>query len=114
MSKKYHVQRREFLNLHTSMRAYVIAVVEDTRDQHICCDSQVERSEIVLKISDCSEEIDLWFDLTSATERENSLNKIRKLAEVITEVRNAIEIEAAAYDERQSLERHTRAAAAVH
>ena len=33
MSKKYHVRERVFLNLKPEMRAYVIAVVEDTRDR---------------------------------------------------------------------------------
>jgi len=72
MSKKYHVERREFLNKFTDMRAYVIGIVEDTREQHTCCDSKKDRSEIILKIADCSDEIDLWFDLRSGRDRENS------------------------------------------
>ena len=114
MSKKYHVRERVFLNLHTNMRAYVIGIVEDTRDLHVCCDNSEDRSEIVLRIADCSEEIDLYFDLRSADERENSVHKIRKLAEVIASVRDAIEIEAKSIDEKQTITHHTRAASAVH
>src|SRR5688572_20354957 len=114
MSKKYHVKRREFLNLHTDWRAYVIGIVEDTRELHTCCESSKERSEIILKIADCTEEIDLYFDLRTTAERENSVHKIRTLAEVISEVREAIEIEARSIDEKQSIQQHTRAASAVH
>ena len=32
MSKKYRVQERTFLNLKTEMRAYIIGVIEDTRE----------------------------------------------------------------------------------
>ncbi|HEV8591629.1 MAG TPA: hypothetical protein VGQ55_05955 [Pyrinomonadaceae bacterium] len=114
MSKKYHVQRREFLNLHTDMRAYVIGIVENTHEKHICCDSKEDRSEITLKIADCSDEIDLWFDLRTVIERENSLHKIRKLAEVVTAVRDAIEIEVRSIEHRAAVQQHTRAASAVH
>lgn len=114
MSKKYRVQRREFLNLYTSWRAYVIGIVEDTSDAHFCCDQNQERSELTLKIADCSEEIDLWFDLRTKDDRENSLYKIRKLAEVITEVRDAIEAEVVSLDRKESVKQHARAASAVH
>ena len=113
MSKKYHVQKRELLNLHTDMRAYVIGIVEDTRDIKICCENSETRSEIILKIADCSDEIDLWFDLRTPIERENSLHKISKLAEAIISVRDAIEGEVVSMNEKQSLQQQARAASAV-
>ncbi len=114
MSKKYHVERREFLNKFTDMRAYVIGIVEDTSEKHECCDSKKERSEIILRIADCSDEIDLWFDLRTERDRDNSLHKIKQLAEVIVEMRDAIEKEVAIINERQSTQQHARAASAVH
>ena len=114
MSKKYHVERREFLNKFTDMRAYVIGLVEDTREKHECCEPKKERSEIILRIADCSDEIDLWFDLRTERDRENSLYKIKQLAEVIVEMRDAIEKEVAIINERQTTEQHARAASAVH
>ena len=114
MSKKFHVQKREFLNLHTDMRAYIIGIVEDTREKYTCCEAKEDRSEIALKIADCSDEIDLWFDLRTAIERENSLHKIRKLAEVVIAVRDSIEIEVRWMEERAAVQQHTRAASAVH
>lgn len=114
MSKKYHVEQREFLNKFTDMRAYVIGIVEDTREAHACCDSNKDRSEITLKIADCSEEIDLWFDLRTARDRENSLYKIVRLAEVISAMRDAIELEVRSIEEREAVQQHARAASAVH
>ena len=114
MSKKYHVERREFLNQFTDMRAYVIGIVEDTRAKHECCESKKDRSEIVLRIADCSEEIDLWFDVRTERDRENSLYKIRQLADVVVEMREAIELEVRSIEERDAVQQHTRAASAVH
>ena len=114
MNKKYHVERREFLNKFTDMRAYVIGIVEDTREQHSCCDSKKERSEIILKIADCSDEIDLWFDLRTSRDRENSLYKIDQLASVIAEVRDAIDLEVRSIEEREAVQQHARAASVVH
>ena len=70
MSKKYHVERREFLNKFSNLRAYVIAIVEDAREKHVCCKNNEEWSEITLRIADCSNEIELYFDLDSIEERE--------------------------------------------
>lgn len=114
MSKKYHVERREFLNKFKDMRAYVIGVVENTHDRHVCCSDKAERSHITLKIADCSEEIDLWFDLRTKEERENSIYKIRILAEVISEVRDAIELEAKMIEERSVLQVNAKAASTIH
>ena len=114
MSKKYHVERREFLNKTTNLRAYIIAIVEDAREKHVCCKNTEEWNEITLRLADCSQEIELYFDLDSVEERENSLYKIRTLAEVINDFKRAIEIEVEVINARQSIPKHSRAASAVH
>ena len=114
MSKKYHVQERAFLNLKPEMRAYVIAVVEDTHDSMPCCDEHSKGGEIVFELASCYDEIYLHFDMSTTAERENSLHKATKLAEVVNAFRDAIEKEIASIDERRSIQQHTRAAAAVH
>ncbi|HSU25019.1 MAG TPA: hypothetical protein VLI65_03490 [Pyrinomonadaceae bacterium] len=114
MSKKYHVRERVFLNLKPEMRAYVIAVVEDTRERPACCDEHRSGGEIVFEIADCYDDIALHFDMSTADERANSLFKVRKLAEVIDAFKRALEIEAEATNERQTAALHPRAAAAVH
>ena len=114
MSKKYHVRERAFLNLKTDMRAYVIAVVEDTREFPNSHEDEWKRGRIELKMADCHEEITLEFDLSTAGERENSLHKIRKLAEAITAVRDALEVEAESIAERQAFAPKAIAAGTVH
>jgi len=114
MSKKYHVERREFLNKFTDMRAYVIGIVEDTREKHECYESKKDRSEIILRIADCSDEIDLWFDLRTERDRENSLFKIKQLADIVVQMRDAIELEVRSIEEREAVQQHARAASAVH
>jgi len=114
MSRKFHVNQRAFLNLHTNLRAYVIAYVEDTSPYPACCDEYREGGDISLRIADCVEEINLYFDLSTARKRENSLHKARTLADILNRFRDAIETEAKAIEERTTVQRHTRAAAAVH
>jgi len=96
------------------MRAYVIAVVEDTRDAPGCCEDHHKGGEIVFEIASCYDEIYLHFYMSTTAERENSLHKAKKLAEVANAFRQAIEYEVAAIEERNSIQQHTRAAAAVH
>ena len=114
MSKKYRIQERAFLNLKPEMRAYVIAVVEDTSELTTCCDEHRKGGEIVFEIASCYEEIELHFDMKTAADRENSLYKATKLAEVVNAFRQAIENEVALMEERSSIQQHTRASAAVH
>ena len=114
MSRKFHLNERSFLNLPTNLRAYIIAYVEDTDPYPACCDEYREGGEISLRIADCYNEIDLYFDLSTTRERENSLHKARTLAEVLTRFRDAIETEAKAIEERTAVKPHARAASAVH
>ena len=114
MSKNYHINERSFLNLQTNLRAYIIAFVEDSSTYPPCCEEHREGGWISLRIADCHEEIDLSFDLSTARKRENSLHKAGKLADILTRFRDAIEIEVKAIEERQTIEPHERAVAAVH
>ncbi len=66
-----------------------------------------------LRIADCHDEIALYFDLSTARERENSLYKARTLADILARFRDAIEAEAKAIEERMTIQQHARAAAAV-
>ena len=114
MSKKYHVQERAFLNKKPEMRAYIMAVVEDTRDINQAFEEDWKWGEIELKLADCFEEISFQFDLSDPVERENSLYKIRKIADVVNAVREALEIEANDIDAREAVKPHYKAIAAVH
>ncbi len=114
MSKSFHVNEREFLNLQNDLRAYVIAYVEDTNPYPACCEEYREGGQIALRIADCYNEIELSFDLSSARERENSLYKIKTLVETLSRFREAIETEAKAIEERTTVQQHFRAAAAIH
>ena len=114
MSKKYHVREREFLNKYITWRAYIIASVEDSCDAVPCCDDHRDSSEVYFAVADCHDEIELHFSLATAEDRENSLYKANKLAEVINAFRDAIEKEIAIIDERQMTKQHARAASAVH
>ncbi len=114
MSKTFHVNERAFLNLPTNLRAYIIAHVEDTAPYPACCDEYREGGQISLRIADCYNEIDLYFDLSTARERENSRHKAKTLACILAQFRDAIEAEAKAIEERLTVQQHTRAATAVH
>jgi hypothetical protein len=114
MDKKFHVNERAFLNLPTNRRAYIIAYVEDSSPYPACCDEFREGGQISLRIADCNEEIELYFDLATVRERENGLQKARLLADILTRFRDAVEIEVKAIEERNALQQHARAAAAIH
>jgi hypothetical protein len=114
MSKKYHVREREFLNKKPEMRAYVMAVVEDTRDMADCYEEGWKWGEIELKLADCFDEVSFEFNLSTREERENSLFKIRKIAEAVNAVRDAMEIEARDIEAREAVKPLLRALSAVH
>src|SRR4051812_16601777 len=108
MAKEFHMNDREFLNLQTELRAYIIAYVEDTSPYPACCDEYREGGQIALKIADCYDEIGLYFELSTGRERRNSLHKAKTLAEILTRFYNAIETEVKAIEEREALKQHAR------
>jgi hypothetical protein len=114
MSKKYHVREKRFLNLDKEELDYIVAVVEDAREKHIDHSGSAECSEISLRIADWRYEIELFFDLETAEQRENSLHKIKTLAEVIDSFKRAIENEIEVMNAGESFQRHVRVSSAVH
>jgi hypothetical protein len=112
MSKKYHVRERSFLNLKTDMRAYVIGVVEDTSEIPNSDQNEWKRGTIQLELADCHNDVAYEFDLSTPEDRENSLFKISKMAEVINAVKDAIEKEAMSIESREAFKPAERAGAA--
>jgi hypothetical protein len=93
---KYHVRRRQFLNRDPELPAFVIGVVEDTREMP---DEDPQQSwrwgTIELSFGDCYRRVSFDFDLSTPEGRAAGLYKIRRLAEVVEAVREAVEQEAA-------------------
>jgi hypothetical protein len=97
---RYHVRRREFLNENPELPAFIIAIVEDTRDIPDENEQAWKWGTVQLDFGDCYRRISFDFGLGDRVERANSLRKIRLLAEVINQVREAIELEVASRDAR--------------
>ena len=99
---KYHVRKRIFLNRDVDMRAYAIAIVEDT--QEIPQEDEGWKSGwIELVLSDCYRHVSYDFNMSSKEARADSLYKIRRIAAVVNAVRDALEIEAKSIDNRQKV-----------
>jgi len=98
---KYHLQKRVFLNRYLDMRAFAIAIVENTRDVPNEDENNWKWSEIQLNLGDCQRHVTFDFDLSSKENRRNSLYKIRKIAEIVDAFRQAIEIEADSNEKRE-------------
>lgn len=99
---KYHVRKRMFLNRYLDMRAFAIAIVEDTRGIPFDEENKWRWGEIQLNLGDCQRHVAFDFDLSSSENRRNSLYKIRKIAEIVNAFRDALEIEAQSIEERQT------------
>ena len=98
---KYHVRRRLFLNRDPDLPAFVIGIVEDTRDVPDEDPKQPWKwGEVTLSFGDCYRRVSFDFDMETPRNRADSLYKIRRLAEVVNAVRDAIELEAASIDAR--------------
>jgi hypothetical protein len=106
------VDERRFLNLpgfHGG--AYVFAYVEDTSgrgpQRHPRCDDDCERCpfnfepRMILEIADCSERIELEFDLDSEADRVNSLHKLDTLIAALRVFRRGLVAEFDEYDRRE-------------
>lgn len=98
---QYHVRVRKFLNRDPEYPAFVIGVVQDTTG---IPDTDAKQSwnegDIELDIGDCYRRVSLDFRMYDRREHANSLYKINRLAEVINQVRNAIETEVKSRDAR--------------
>ena len=105
------INEREFLNLpgfHDG--AYVVAYVEDTsareirkQDRHgLDIDHYANpRPRIILELADCSNRINLEFELASELHVENSLHKVDTLLAVLARFRAGLADEAERYRARE-------------
>lgn len=100
---KYHVRKRMFLNLDLDMKAIAIGIVEDTREIPTDNEDGWKWGTIELTLGDCYRQVSYDFNLSSKENRKKSLYKIRRIAEIVNAVRDAIETEAASIDERKPL-----------
>ena len=98
---KYHVKKRIFLNRDLDMRAIAVGIVQDTRGIPNTEEKNWEWATIELTLSDCTRSVSYDFNLNTKRDRANSLYKIRRIAEIVNAVRDAIEIEAKSIDERK-------------
>lgn len=101
MSIKYHVRKRLFLNRDADMPAYIIGIVEDT-SQYSNDEESWKCGIIELRISDCIRSISFDFSTRDAQDRAASLYKIRRIAEIVNAVKDAIEKEIESINQRRS------------
>jgi hypothetical protein len=105
------VNERVFLNLpgfHGG--AYVLAYVEDTSERELVRECEDERCtrcphnfepRTILELADCSDRIQLWFDIDSEAQRANSLHKVDTLLAALRVFRQGLVDEFEPYDRRQ-------------
>ena len=101
------VSERHFLNLpghHAG--AFVHVFIEDTSERaleaHRYRDGGLwnPSPRLILEIADCSHRIELEFDVSEASERQNSFHKIDTLIESLTKFREGLVAEARLYKDR--------------
>ena len=90
---RYHLRRREFLNEDPELPAFIIGVVEDTRDLPDDPEDSWKWGTVVLDLADCSRRVSFDFDLNDSSARANSLRKVNLIAEVVNAFRDAIAVE---------------------
>ena len=110
---KYHVRKRIFLNRDTDMRAFAIGIVEDTRDIPTENEDGWNSGSIELVLADCYRHVSFDFNLNTKENRANSLYKIRRIAQIVNAVRDAIEAEAKSIDERRTVKQKAKAKGAT-
>ncbi len=102
-STKYHIRKRIFLNRDLDMKAFAVAIVEDTRLIPNEDENGWKNGWIELVLADCYRQVSYDFNLNTKANRAASLSKIRKIAEIINAVCEAIELEAKSIDERKTV-----------
>ena len=78
--------------------ARIRAFVEDTTGRR--WRKRPPQPKIRLRITDCSHEIRLWFEVDSPEARENSLHKADTLIDTLTRFRAALDAECELYEHR--------------
>ena len=104
---KYHVRKRMFLNRALDMRAFAIAIVEDTREIPNDENESWKSGWIELVLTDCYRQVSFDFNLNDKESRADSLYKIRRIAAIVNAVKDAIEAEAASIDARKKVKPKT-------
>ena len=99
---KYHVRKRVFLNRDLEMCAFAVGIVEDTREIPNENEDDWKWGKIELMLGDCSRRVSYSFNMDTKAERADSLYKIRRIAEIVNAVREALEIEAESIDKRKA------------
>jgi hypothetical protein len=92
-SEHFYVRRREFLNVNPDLPAYIIGIVEDTREIPDSPSDGWADGEIMLDLADCNNRVSFYFNMNTVADRANSLRKINLIAEVVNAVRDAIALE---------------------
>ena len=105
---KYHVRKRLFLNSDLEMRAFAIGIVQDTRGIPNENEDDWKWGIIELTMADCNRQVSYDFNLSTKASRRNSLYKIRRIAEIVNAVKDAIETEAASIDARKIVKPKTK------
>lgn len=98
---RFHVRKRIFLNRDTAMRAFAVGIVEDTRQYSNEDENSWKSGWIELVLSDCYRHVSYDFDLRSKESRADALYKIRRIAEIVNRVKEAIETEAESIAQRE-------------
>ena len=94
ITEKYYVRRREFLNEFPDLPAFIIGIVQDTREiPDDDSDCGWHAGTITLDLADCYRRVSFDFAMYDAEERANSLRKITLIAEVVNAVREGIALE---------------------
>jgi len=100
ITTRYHVRRREFLNDDPALGESIIGMVQDTREMSDEEERACKWGTTQLELSDGCRWISLVLEMGDRAKRANSLRRINLLAEVINQVRNAIELEVESRDSR--------------
>ena len=98
---KYHVRKRKFLNHEFDMTAFIVGIVEDTRDYSDEEEDMWKWGKIELMLADCSRKVCFSFDMSDSAERANSIYKIEQIAEVVNAVKEALKVEAQSMEKRR-------------
>jgi hypothetical protein len=96
------VDERAFLNLpgfHGG--AHVVAYVEDTAGRVVLAGDENPEPRLILEIADCSNRINLEFDIYSATQRMNSFHKLDTLIGALAAFRAGLVEECRLFTERE-------------
>jgi hypothetical protein len=100
-TRKFHIKKRYFLNRSFDMTAFIVGIVEDTQNYSDADENSWKWGKIELMLADCNRKICFDFGMSDAEDRANSLYKIRRIAEVVNAVKEAIEIEANSISKRK-------------